>query len=254
MRWKDTEEREKYLNEVNTRPSIKDRGVYIPSCLCIISRYPFLKTFTSILQSINDNYKSYLEFPLESYIETLICRIPLPPRGFYQVSLQLGRCLSNINIEQPSLNKLPLLDVDFTLLPKQLSLENIIKILCTMLLERNLLFVCDDESMITPIAESIICLMFPFDQQLVYIPVLPCNMIDFLGSPVPYIVGIHNSLFESAIDIISGGTCIVNINEDAVYYKEKGEDEDDIEELAELPRHEIDKVIKALSDSWYIFG
>ena len=202
------------------------------------------------MEIIKSIYKDYVEYPLEYYISTLIFRFSLPPRGFYQVSLKLGSCLNISNISQPPINELPLLDIDFSVLPKHFSLENTFIILNTILLERNVLFVCNDISIITPLSESIITLMFPFDQQFVYIPVLPKVMIDFLGSPVPYIVGIKEDLLESAMEIISGGTCIANIDKNIVYFREKREDEDDLEEIILLPKYEIDNAIKKAGDDW----
>ena len=41
------------------------------------------------------------------------------------------------------------------------------------------------------VAEGITALAFPFQWQLVYVPILPASMSHFLDAPVPYIMGFH---------------------------------------------------------------
>ncbi len=43
------------------------------------------------------------------------------------------------------------------------------------------------------IAEGLTCLMFPFQWQHVYVPILPASMSHFLDAPVPFIMGLHHT-------------------------------------------------------------
>ncbi len=308
VRWKDPEERERYLNErwktslvstpvaaqdslkgglaafnafgdhVNVLKSPREKvipqaqpihssgalptatkkyKILLPSCLCIVSRYPFFKTFDRILRALYAAYTDFLEYPLEYYISSIACGLPLPPRGFYRISLQLGQAPNSkeIRIEQSLMNQLPILDVSFSLLPKHFSIENAIKLLNTMILEHNILFVCQDVQKLTPISESLMALLFPFDYQLIYIPVLPECMLEFLNSPVPFVAGVDKRFMKAAIDSVSPDTCIVNIDEGTVEYKgEEGGQyvgKKECGDLAALPKHEVDKLISRVSDNWY---
>lgn len=42
-------------------------------------------------------------------------------------------------------------------------------------------------------AESITTLMFPFQWQHVYVPILPASLLHFLDAPVPYLMGLHSN-------------------------------------------------------------
>eukprot|EP01022_Parablepharisma_sp_SALTPOND_P017582 TRINITY_DN2830_c0_g1_i1.p1 TRINITY_DN2830_c0_g1~~TRINITY_DN2830_c0_g1_i1.p1 ORF type:complete len:808 (+),score=62.07 TRINITY_DN2830_c0_g1_i1:9971-12394(+) len=230
--------------------------ILLPSCLCIVSRYPFLKTFERILRAIYGTYNEFLDYPLEYYISCLVCTLPLPPRGFYQVNLQLGQNFKDIKIEQSLMNQLPLLDINFYLLPKHFSIENAIKILNVIMLEHNVLFVCNDVEKLTPISESIMALMFPFDYQLVYIPVLPESMLEFLNSPVPFVAGIHKKFLAEALEGVSKDTCIADIDNNTIEFKDEVAEEyvgrKDCAEIAPFPRHETEKLLNRVGENWQV--
>ncbi|XP_072825583.1 DENN domain-containing protein 5A isoform X3 [Vicugna pacos] len=43
------------------------------------------------------------------------------------------------------------------------------------------------------VAETITALMFPFQWQHVYVPILPASLLHFLDAPVPYLMGLHSN-------------------------------------------------------------
>lgn len=43
------------------------------------------------------------------------------------------------------------------------------------------------------VAESITALMFPYQWQHVYVPILPASLLHFLDAPVPYLMGLHSN-------------------------------------------------------------
>ncbi len=236
----------------------KKAKILIPSCLCIISKYPFFRTFDHILRALYASYTDVLEYPLEYYISAITCGVPVPPRGFYRVLLQLGQPpnVREIRIEQSLMNQLPSLDVPFALLPRHFSIENTLRLLNTISLEHNLLFVCQDVEKLTPVAEALMALLFPFDYQLVYIPVLPECMLEFLNSPVPFLAGVHKRFLAAAIDSVSPDTCIADIDAGTVEYKgvENGKYVGNKEstDLAPLPKHEVDKLTERIAENWFV--
>lgn len=42
------------------------------------------------------------------------------------------------------------------------------------------------------VAESITALLFPFQWQHVYVPILPASLLQFLDAPVPYLMGLQS--------------------------------------------------------------
>ncbi|XP_057408506.1 DENN domain-containing protein 5A-like [Balaenoptera acutorostrata] len=43
------------------------------------------------------------------------------------------------------------------------------------------------------VAETITALLFPFQWQHVYVPILPASLLHFLDAPVPYLMGLHSN-------------------------------------------------------------
>jgi hypothetical protein len=210
--------------------------------------------FDLILREIYEAYSEFLEYPLEYYISSIVCLLPVPPRGFTSVQLKLGPNFDTIEIQQPLMNQLPLLNTNFSLLPKHFSVENTIKILNAMLLEHSVLFISSELEKVTPISESILALMFPFEYQLVYIPLLPEAMIEFLSSPVPFIAGVHRKIVDIALESVNINTCIADIDNNVVEFK--GEEEGcyvgkkSCEDFAELPSHETGKLLARIAELW----
>lgn len=55
-------------------------------------------------------------------------------------------------------------------------------------------FVCEtDYQRLMTVAETITVLMFPFQWQHVYVPILPASLLHFLDAPVPYLMGLHSN-------------------------------------------------------------
>lgn len=50
-----------------------------------------------------------------------------------------------------------------------------------------------DYQRLMTVAESITALMFPFQWQHVYVPILPASLLHFLDAPVPYLMGLHSN-------------------------------------------------------------
>lgn len=53
-------------------------------------------------------------------------------------------------------------------------------------------FYLDYQRLMT-VAETITALMFPFQWQHVYVPILPASLLHFLDAPVPYLMGLHSN-------------------------------------------------------------
>ena len=54
-----------------------------------------------------------------------------------------------------------------------------------------LLFYADYQRLMT-VAEGITTLLFPFQWQHVYVPILPASLLHFLDAPVPYLMGLQS--------------------------------------------------------------
>lgn len=60
---------------------------------------------------------------------------------------------------------------------------------------KSIFFSCSfsDYQRLMTVAETITALMFPFQWQHVYVPILPASLLHFLDAPVPYLMGLHSN-------------------------------------------------------------
>jgi hypothetical protein len=70
-----------------------------------------------------------------------------------------------------------------------LSPANIVKILAHLLLEKQVVVMGTNSSQVTATCTALLLLLSPFQWQSTYIPQLPSTLLDFLHSPVPFLVG-----------------------------------------------------------------
>lgn len=54
------------------------------------------------------------------------------------------------------------------------------------------MYVFIDYQKLMAVAEGITTLLFPFQWQHVYVPILPASLLHFLDAPVPYVMGLQS--------------------------------------------------------------
>lgn len=75
-----------------------------------------------------------------------------------------------------------------------------------ILMERQIVLISCCYWLITPCAEALRSLLFPFEYHYNFIPVLPESMSRFLEAPVPFIFGMHRSFHDELFlqnDVVS---------------------------------------------------
>ena len=195
-----------------------DYFVYLPKCICVISRWPFFSSFKSFLSQIYSMCSErMLHLPIERYIAAFMNDCPVPPRGLCQVQIALGD-YEPIYIHRPSRTQLPLTDFSFSILSRHLGAENTVIVLQCLLHESRVVFCCSDLYALTPVCEALRKLLFPLEWQGIYIPILPDALRDFCSAPVPFIVGLHSSCLSAwdAQSFVSQGVVVVNLDKDTV--------------------------------------
>ena len=76
---------------------------------------------------------------------------------------------------------------------RRLNIDNVLFVIAALLQEKKVALCTCNIGLLTPVAEALMSLLFPFDPQCVYIPVLPEPLYDFLFAPVPFLMGVHSS-------------------------------------------------------------
>ncbi|XP_028649585.2 DENN domain-containing protein 5A isoform X3 [Erpetoichthys calabaricus] len=166
--------------------------LYVSKCICLITPMCFIQACRKVLEQLHQAVTSPQPppLPLESYIFNILYEVPLPPSGR---SLKFSGVYGAIVCQRPSTNELPLFDFPLNEVFELLGLENVIQLFTCALLEIQILLYSQHYQRLMTVAESITALMFPFQWQHVYVPILPASLLHFLDAPVPYLMGLHSN-------------------------------------------------------------
>ena len=78
-----------------------------------------------------------------------------------------------------------------------LSVTNVMVVMGCLMQEAKVALLSRHYALLTPVAEALMSLLFPFRWQGLYIPILPYAMRDVLDSPVPFLIGLHSRYLRS---------------------------------------------------------
>ena len=169
--------------------------VYIPYCICLISKYPYILEMKKCLQSIYIMLIKNLEnnnYDVNNLIMHLIHSVPIPEREtkvkffipYYNKYIKLG-CpkMYDIKVVNRNISKLFSLNID-----------NILIIYRLMLFEKKILFIDDDYTRLSLVTDNFISLLYPFQWVHTYIPIMSDQMLQYLEAFLPFVNGINESL------------------------------------------------------------
>lgn len=189
--------------------------VWMPKTVCLVSHWPFYRSFTTFLVELWRLTLGSSTLPPERYLSNL-WETPLPLNSRVNVDLKIAG--SRIVFDRPPTDTLPLANFDYNVLFKCLSLESIVKVLSALFMERTILLVSKHSSLLTPASEALLSFMFPFQWQFPYVPVLPTAVVglDLLMSPGAVFLGMNITYVDPTILAKGNNTVFVNLDEDIV--------------------------------------
>lgn len=233
---------------------------FLPKCLTILSHYPLFDTFHSLLLQLHHiSLSPSNPIPLERYIAHFTREIPLPPRGKIEIITKLLPQLPAIKISRPSINDLPLMGFSLQPLFNCLSTGNVMVVFACLLSETRVVLCSKYYTLLTPISEALLGLLFPFVWQGCYIPILPYNMLDILDAPFPFLVGVHSRYLREHPNR-PDGPVYVDLDDDIVHLGFDQETIDGVKRICgrrtpSLPEKEAEKLRRVLglhADSQYL--
>ena len=177
---------------------INHKNYYLPYALSIWSPVNNCEAFKNILaefyrimKSTNKDIlnNSLINYHNLEFIHMIIflTDIILPP---YNSKLILNFHFSSVELNFPSLTQIPNNEEYIQLLFDCLEISAIIKLWCSVLSEKHIIFLANQGYLLFAITQGLLSLIFPFTWLYTYIPILPMNLIDYLDSPIPYIIGL----------------------------------------------------------------
>jgi DENN (AEX-3) domain/uDENN domain len=170
--------------EVSVNPQYTK--LYIPRVLCILSIWPYVKAFREYLAQLYRLATSTncMEAPIERYVINICNEIPAPPPGAFEVHLSILD--SVIRFWSPPAR----LPIAYVALPYEalfdcLDIDNILHLWYCLTMERKVLLVSRQHSILTVCAEILCSLLYPMKWSHLYVPMLPqflCPMLDAPGT------------------------------------------------------------------------
>lgn len=208
----DTEEWHEAMIEAKTNKTLQRA-----KSIGILSRWPFFDQFKRFLAFLHRLYAGSMKRPLSTSLEAYIfyflkdIHFPLPERPDILVTLYGDESGEEELTFSQGFADLPLPSngASFRKMLFNLGPENCLSLLLFTLTEQKILLHSLRPSILTEIAEAMITMIFPFNWHCPYIPMCPImmnmgnqkfSMSDFLGAPMPYIVGMDSRYFDHNIE------------------------------------------------------
>ena len=183
---------------------INHKNYYLPYALSIWSPVnnceafkTILTEFYRIMKSTNKDItnNSLINYHNLEFIHMIIflTDIILPPNNTKMV---LNFHFSSIELTFPSMSEIPNNEEYIQLLFDCLEISAIIKLWCSVLCEKHIIFLANQGYLLFAITQGLLSLIFPFTWLYTYIPILPMSLIDYLDSPIPYIIGMLGNTID----------------------------------------------------------
>ena len=177
--------------------------VYIPLAYCLVSKFPYQNEMKRCIDSIikiqDDQNK------LNLFLKNIIYEIPninLYNKTQMKLIFYLPKQINPIIIDNKFYNKgLIIPNNTMKLLFEYFTIENIFKVFKMLLGKHKILFVCngkDEYNNMSLIQLSFLNLLYPLRWKFTFIPNLSFNMLKFIQSFMPFIMGIDINLLDYA--------------------------------------------------------
>ena len=179
---------------------ILPKGKDLPEVYCIISPLGCFSLYSAVLDHV-ETERGRPSALVYAFLRSIISRpLPLPGQAISiksiftdsregQGDLKLYRPQESSRLEH----------VNFSKLICCLGIRLTLQLFAATLLERRIIFVAEQLSLLSSCCHAIVALLYPFSWQHVFVPILPEAMVHICCSPSPYIVGLLPSSIETVL-------------------------------------------------------
>ena len=204
--------------------------LYVPYCLSIISKYPYVNEISICLRSIYKIINQDLQMSnaydeekdeINNLLMHLIHGVPIPEQNSV-VKFFVPYYDKKIELKCPKIEDINIMNVNTISLLKVFSIDHLVTIFKLILSEKKILFIDKYYERLAKITDCFITLLYPFQWIHTYIPIMSEQMIKYVEAFLPYINGIHDSLLPLVTNIINENDeqteeiFLIYINEDRV--------------------------------------
>jgi hypothetical protein len=185
--------------------SAEPEDLYAQKAITVLSQFPAVACFEEYLRQLYTVMHSGPELPLEVYVSNLLFEVPAPRPG----RAVRFNCGGPLRVAMPFPEDPPMCEFSFRRLFSLFSIDIVLAIYGTILLEEQVVLRSNDLSLLTLVAECFTELLYPFAWPYVYVPILPATQLLFLEAPMPFVMGLPG------VHEIGLPQTIVSINIDA---------------------------------------
>ncbi len=223
--------------EITNKSEVRIAEIFQPKCICILSAYPYLLAFREYLTQLERLSKSgEMTVPLERYISNFCSEVPAPPSGSFEVQTTISN--SVIKLWSPPYNQpIAWVSLPFSHLFECLDIDNVITLWHAIALERQVLLVSSQKSLLTIICEILLSLLFPMKWAYAYIPLVPKFSVSILAAPMPFLCGIEKDYLNVAVQHLNDECIVVDLDSNLISFGPA------TPELAPIPR-DVHKTLK----------
>ena len=173
--------------------------VYVPFCICLISKYPYVQEMEKCLNSIYTIIKNGNNTDSNTLINDLIMylinSIPIPAKNT-KIKFLLPYYDNSIDIDCPKLEDINIMNLSASSLLKYFSLDNLVIIFRLLISEKKILLIDNDFERLSTIADGLASILYPFTWIHTYIPIMSDQMLKYLETFLPFLNGINESLMN----------------------------------------------------------
>lgn len=211
---------------------LKDMDTNQQSVICLISEFYHPKVFEEILKAVRSLLLHSIQTTerfLKAAVENLdSSTIPSLSKLYYYHNFNHFDTLSNPKEQNEQLKKYKsylsndLFITSIVKLPLQLlSPVKIGRIIVALLTDTPIIVISSDLSKLSTFCFSIVALIYPLAWHHIFAPVLPIDLIDSVSSPAPFIVGLHRSLVQKAMNCDIEGHLLIDVDENGCTFSER---------------------------------
>ena len=190
-------ENQKKKNLKNQKKDYPIDNLFVPKVLCISSFLAFPNEFKCLLSKlINYSKSDKIVYPIEKIIENMIYGIPRPPRAYFDIHCKkkigfFPKQDFELDFRLPELNEYYGNSFKFQSI-LNFSVEDIIDIYKSLLLEVPILFFCSKKELLTNLFESFLTLIRPFECQVPNVAILPDMNAGIIDMAKSFFFGINH--------------------------------------------------------------
>jgi hypothetical protein len=169
-------------------------GTQPHSCLCIVSCLPWHEIFFQLLDSLSNCLNSSTNRPIVPLLTLLYAVNNFKPGE--PISVADVKCNQKYSFTCPELNQLPSMPENRNLseFVSSFDVHSMMVIFASLVNERRVLMVSETLSRLTACVHAAAALIYPMFWQHLFIPVLPPVLLDYCCAPMPFLIGLHNSV------------------------------------------------------------